>query len=251
MKKHNFLIVSAVILLVLGTAFVEVYVDRPLAIIRRFKPDVEIKKSGSGKFVPATSAHQLFSGDTLKTGPEGYAAVQFMDNSLVKVKPNSILSLMGEVRGKDNTASRLAVQVGEIFLNVTKRESDFEVQSTNTVAAVKGTKFSFSMKEDGTVVVLVTEGNVEVSARASGKKTVLNAGQKANVSTDGKDVKKSTATPEEMKEAKKEEEQTLPDTNDGQDGDGQESKPKVLKLRFINDNGEVREFEIKYREENN
>lgn len=250
MKKHNLLVVSALILLALGTAFVDVYIDRPLAIIRRYKPDVEIKKAGTGTFVPATSAHQLFSGDTLKTGPEGYAAVQFMDNSLVKVKPNSILSLMGEVRGKDNTASRLAVQVGEIFLNVTKRESDFEVQSTNTVAAVKGTRFSFSMKEDGSVVVLVTEGKVEVSARSSGKKSLVNPGQKAEVSTNGKEIETSKATPEEMKAAKADEQQTLPGDNQDENGQGQDDKPKVIKLRFINNSGEVREFEIKYREEN-
>lgn len=240
-KKHQGLYSALLLLISFVLAATSVYesaVDRPLAIVRRFKPQVEFKKAGNGEWAEAKMAQQLFSGDTLRTGPQGYAAVQFMDNSLVKVKSNSLLVVMGEVRGKDNTATRLAVELGEVFLNVTKRNSDFEVATPSAVAAVKGTGFSTSVDEAGQSTFVVVEGIVEVVALRSGQKATLQRGKKASVDKSGQNLTTSNASTNEMNE-----------TQQSFDDDDQNATPKILRLRFVNDKGEVREFELKYYEQ--
>jgi len=143
---------------VTGLVFASYGSERPLAIIRRFKPDVSIKHAESQDWELAKMAAKLYDSDTLKTDNNGYAAVQFMDNSLVKVKPKSLLIIRGEVLDKNSTASRIAVEIGEVFLNVTKRQSQFEVQTPSAVASVKGTSLSSSVTEDGSTIVTVFSG---------------------------------------------------------------------------------------------
>lgn len=217
--------------------FSEVAPDsRPLAIIRRSKPELLVKH-GNGAWIQPGVAEQLFSGDSIKTGADGYAAIQFMDNSLVKVKPNSILAIMGEVRGKDNTASRLAVQVGEVFLNVTKQKSDFEVGTPSAVAAVKGTKGNIGVDKDENTTVDVIEGQFEVTT-SNGEKGMFRKGQRASVS-------KSTGTLQKTTLSQKQIQQTNSSYNDLD----KKSRPKTMKIRFVNKDGESQELDVEYFEE--
>jgi hypothetical protein len=210
--------------------------ERPIAIIRRAKPDLWIKH-GKGQWKSATVAEQLFSGDSIKTGADGYAAVQFMDNSLVKIKPNSILAIFGEVRGKDNAASRLAVQVGDVFLNVTKQKSDFEIGTPSAVAAVKGTKGNVSVDDKENTQVDVIEGIFEVKSTSTGETGLFRKGQTAIVNKENGSLQKRNLTQQQQQQI-----------NNSYNELDQKSKPKTLKLRFINKAGEVQEAEVEYFE---
>lgn len=211
--------------------------ERPLAIIRRFKPDVKIKNAASQDWQDATMAAQLFDSDTLMTEENGYAAVQFMDNSLVKVKPKSLLIIRGEVIDKNSTAGRIAVEVGEIFLNVTKRQSQFEVQTPTAVASVKGTSYSTEVATDGTTIVIVFAGSVELVATKSGQKVTLKRRDKGTVDPQSSTLSVATVSNTELN--KQESNYNTLDTS---------TKPKTILLRFRNDAGQVREVEIQYFE---
>lgn len=211
--------------------------ERPLAIIRRYKPDVRIKHAKAEAWQNAQMAAPLFDSDTLKTDANGYAAVQFMDNSLVKVKPNSLLIIRGEVLDKNSTASRIAVEVGEVFLNVTKRQSQFEVQTPTAVATVKGTSYNTEVADDGSTIVTVLSGSVELIATKSGQKVTLTRKNKGIVDSKSSNIQVSEVSDNDLK--------TL--ENKYQDLDLR-TKPKTIRLRFGNNAGQTREIEIQYFE---
>jgi hypothetical protein len=222
---------------VTGLVYASFANERPLAIIRRFKPDVNIKHADGQEWEKASMAAKLFDSDTLRTDDNGYAAVQFMDNSLVKVKPKSLLIIRGEVIDKNSTASRIAVEIGEVFLNVTKRQSQFEVQTPSAVASVKGTSLSSEVSQNGSTIVTVFSGSVELVATRSGQKVVLKRRDKGKVDSQSSTLTVSSVTSNELNK-----EENTYSTLDSS------TKPKTIRLRFSNDAGQVREVEIQYFE---
>ncbi|MGD8747286.1 MAG: FecR family protein [Balneolaceae bacterium] len=220
-------------LLLLGTlsvgAYLEKPAERPLAFVRKFKPKVGLEKAGKLQNVKKRG-EPLYNGDTLRTDENGFALVQFMDKSLAKVKPQSQLVVRGEVKGKNNTSTRIGLEVGEIFLNVAKQGSNkFEVATQTSVATVKGTKFGVEADN----YFWVQEGVVQVLSKRTGKKVDLTRNQYGRVTGDG-DIKTGELSDKDIK--KKEEEYS--DLND-------QLKPKIYNLRFIDNNGQQRVIKLK------
>lgn len=209
--------------------------ERPLAIVRRFKPQVIVKHSNAERWKEAKMGEQLFNSDTLRTQENGYAAVQFMDNSLAKIKPNSLLVLNGEVNDKNSTSTRLAMEVGEIFLNVTKRRSEFEVSSDASVASVKGTSFGTNVEQGGATKVWVVTGSVALTALKSGQNVNLEKGMYAQVDAEGSSLTSGYLSKEELDNLTKEYEQF-----------DSQTESKTLKLKFRNNSGQEREIDVQY-----
>lgn len=224
-----------VLTFILGLTTTEIYrhvtEERPLAFVRRFKPDVNILP----KNVKAEKGEPLFSGDTLRTNDVGYAAVQFMDNSIAKVKPNSELIVNGEVRNDKSTSARIALEAGEIFMEVIKRSNNnFEVATSKSVASVKGTEFGITDAN----YAWVEDGIVEFTATISGNVVALNQRMYGQVNDDNT-ITTGELTVEELQRLR----------NEFLEAAGQ-SEPGSFKLRFRDENGQIREIEIDYYENN-
>lgn len=205
--------------------------DRPLAFVQKFKPDVKIVNNE--KQINASRAERLYSGDTLQTDPNGFALVQFMDKSIAKVKPQSQLIIQGEVSGKDNTSARINLEAGEIFLNITRRtNSNFEVATNTSVASVKGTQFG--ARDDNYFWVL--EGIIELSSNETGQTVNLTGNMFGQVNEDGS-IETGELSEEDIEKLNKDYEELE-----------SKLKSKVIKLRFRNENGQLREIELKYFE---
>lgn len=223
-------IISAVLLGMVSTDIAGLMLDdRPLAFVRKFRPDVTIQNGE--QVVRATKAEQLFDGDTLRTDDRGFALVQFMDNSIAKVKPNSQLIVYGEVNSRQSSSTRIALEVGEIFMNVTERSTNsFEVATTTSVASVKGTQFG--ARDDS--YFWVTEGIVELLSNLSGQTVDLTQNTYGLVNDDGT-IETGELTDEEIDNLNSEYER-LEDN----------LEPKTIILRFRDESGQMREIELKY-----
>lgn len=209
--------------------------DRPLAFVQKFKPSVGIQNAGPLERIEKRGT-PLHSGDTLRTDENGFALVQFMDKSIAKVKPESRLIVEGEVEGKNNTSTRIGLEAGEIFLNVTQQGRDnFEVATNTTVASVKGT--DFGARSDN--YFWVEEGEVEISVSETNQSATLTSGTYGRVRDDGS-IEKGELTEEELKERRKGYEQL-----------NASMEPQIYKLRFIDSNGEERVIEVKVFENEN
>lgn len=209
--------------------------DQPLAIVRRFRPTVNVRDAGTRQWVEARVAQQLFHSDTLRTAQEGYAVVQMVDNSLIRVRPNSMLIIRGDVNDRGGVNSRIDMEQGGISLQVIGRVSDFEVATQTSVAAVKGTRFSVVINPDGSTTITCFSGEVEVSARATGQTVSLRRGRRAMIDPQARAVQTERVSVREMRRLEAEEVRLE-----------ESSQPEVLRIRLRNADGEVREVEIPY-----
>lgn len=222
------------LVILLGMTSAEIYKytpDRPLAFVRRYKPSVNIFP----KNIPADKGEPLYNGDTLRTNEDGYAAVQFMDKSIAKVTPSSELIVRGEVRNDKSTSTRIVLEAGEIFMEVIQQaDNNFEVATSRSVASVKGTEFGINHEN----YAWVEEGIVEFTATISGETVTLRQRMFGQVNNDNS-ITTGELTDEELERLRDEFEELA----------GQ-SEPKTFILRFRDENGQLREMEIEYYNNN-
>lgn len=224
-------------LCLLGLLSAEVYAqqNRPLAIVRKFKPDVIVQNQDVNKRVvldlTENKGEQLFSGDTLSTREAGFALVVFMDESIAKVKPNSFLILHGEVGTTSKSIhTRISLEEGEIFLDIESQGvNNFEVATSRALASVKGT--SFGSKSNG--FFWVGKGQVDVTALSSGQTISLFEKMFAQVDADGSTIESGVLTDDE-----------LDGLGDGYDEVENDLIQKEIILRFRDQNGQIREVRI-------
>lgn len=245
MKKLVSISVSLILALVLGSMlasdlYIPVEQERPLAIVRRFKPDV-LLANGDKKFeldLTENLGEQLFSGDTLSTNDKGYALVIFMDNTIAKVKPESMLIVRGESLSDSKISDRrINLETGEIFMEVEPIGSGtFEVATSRSLASVKGTKFG--TKAYG--YIWVQEGQVDVTATTSGQTVSLFEKMFAEVDQSGNNIDSGTLSAEEITAL-----------DEGYDELDEELIERTIILRFRDANGQIREIPINIFEKGN
>lgn len=216
--------------------------DRPIAIVKHFKPSVELTNLEIDKNLmldpEENIGEQLFSGDSLITHNEGFALIIFMDKSVAKVKPNSMLILRGEVgTSSKEMSTRIDLEQGEIFLDVQPQGgNDFEVATNRSLASVKGT--NFGNRSDG--FVWVKEGQVDVTAVNSGQTISLFEKMFAQVDEQGNTINSGTLSDEELSAL-----------DEGYDEmTDNDLIQKELKLQFRDANGQLREISIDLYEKN-
>lgn len=215
-------------------------VDRPLAIVRRFKPQVRVRDSQQPEWVEAQIAQQLFDKDTLRTDADGYAVVQLIDNSLARVRPNSMLIIRGEANERGGLNTRINVESGSMNLNVSGRQSEYEVATPTAVAAVKGTQFITELSDDGTSTFICFSGEVSVTAANSGREVTLRQRRRAVVDNQGITIRTSSISAREQRNLMQLEEDMESST-----------APKRIRIRLRNADGQEREIEIPYYEREN
>lgn len=170
-----------------------------------------------------TKGSRLFSGDEVKTSGDGYAAVMFVDDkSIVKVKPNSILKIQGTYEGK-SISKQLVMDVGELFVKVSKQKGSFQVATPTSVASVKGTEF-WVMENAGGTTIVGLEGLIEVTNKLTNQTSNVSAGQTGRSTKTGITV-----------ETTKEED--IPDAG--------ELKEEII-IRFKDADGKEKEVKIQY-----
>ncbi len=209
--------------------------DRPLAIVRRYRPTVNIASASFDELIEAERAQELNDSDTLVTAEDGYAMVQFMDNSVARVQPNSVLIVSGEFTEENTTAARLALQLGEVFLNVQDDRSDYEVSTSSAVAAVRGTEFIVTSDQDGSTRFVGMSGEVEIFAINSEEVATLLQNNMATVDSEGNEIDLTELTDEEIAEIRR-----LYEEWDSR------TETETFRIQFENEEGEVRDIELQY-----
>lgn len=159
--------------------------EQPLAIVRRYRPTVRLFPSHQNIMQEVERAQRLYDADTLATQDEGYAMVQFTDNSVARMQPNSLLIVTGEVTEENTTAANLAIEIGELLLNTKDEEGDYTVETPTAVAAVKGTEFVTMVEEDGSSDFTIISGEVDIQPINSIETHTVESNLSARVDSEG------------------------------------------------------------------
>ncbi|MCC7430468.1 FecR domain-containing protein [bacterium] len=227
--KNYFIILFLLLFLAVHSAFAQ------QAIVLLSEGKVEISKKGKNSWENCPKGTPVFFGDKIKTGTKGVSKVLFLDDqSVVKIRPNTELEFSGEK--KNNKISKdVFMSSGEALIKVIKgKDADFKVSTPTSVASVKGTEFWTIVFPDGSTKIVGLEGLVELLNKISGKVVNVSINQTGLSEKNGSlasSPTKNTDTP----------------IFEG-DTSGGKGQIKVLRIKFLDKQGNERTLKIEYEE---
>ncbi len=200
----------------------------PVAIIIKAKGQVSIKNTKTGKSVTAKRGTRLSNEDKITTGKKGRIALKFIDdNSLVRVRPNSTLTINTK-KEKNSVTKNIFVEVGAIFSRITRQKSSFRITTPTSVASVKGTAYWTIQKFKAGTIYFGEEGVVELSNDAGS--ALMKAGETGIVtSKNSKPIVRKTRPGEKPSDG----DDDLPDEFEFEFEDESGNK-KILKFKIKN-----------------
>jgi hypothetical protein len=149
---------------------------------------VSVRRVGEDRFVDATAKMQLFSGDTIWTGPHTEATVALADETLVQLAEESLV-VIGNRAVSADPASSVALLYGVARVSVSPRargEGPFLTSVGDALVAAKGTAFAAGFVAGGAARVGVEHGEVEVAgSHALDKPLTLGPGEVSAIDVTG------------------------------------------------------------------
>ncbi len=137
-KVKNLLFYLIIILIgVIGYNFV--LNKSSLAVVTKTIKSVA-KKSISSDWMEISKGEILIAGDQLKTGKNSLAIIKFTDNSLVRIREQSELTILGE-GSKGSMIKSAHLTGGGVGFDIKKQQNEqFRLTSPTSVASIRGTK---------------------------------------------------------------------------------------------------------------
>ena len=174
--------------------------------------------------------HIIESGDKITTAKGGFVALIFIDDkSALKVKENSEVIISGNKNNRA-IAKRIGLKGGTIRAQVGKKQNrDFIVQTTVSVASVKGTDFWVVSDNNGDSVIGM-EGVIQLTNKISGDKIDIPSGITGLSTKDGQ-LQSFNTDPK-----------TIP-----KDPSGDNISNQKLKIEFKDANGKKKTLVIEYK----
>ncbi|MFA5375786.1 MAG: FecR domain-containing protein [Dehalococcoidia bacterium] len=116
--------------------------------------DVQVQRQGVGAWIAATSGMKIGTGDSLKTGEDGYVLITFFDGSVMEIEADTEISVEElSVASGGSTTVRINQVIGSTLNrveNLIDSSSKYEVETLAGTAVVRGTIFyNVVEREDG------------------------------------------------------------------------------------------------------
>lgn len=128
---------------------------RNKATIIKVVGNAEVKIGEKGDWTSAQEGMKLTQNDTIKTGPGSSVDLRVGMVGGIKIKENSELKLSELSSNPDGSENiTLYMNIGEVLVDARglKKGSDFQVHTTTTVAAVRGTIYNVKVSQDKTEI---------------------------------------------------------------------------------------------------
>ena len=140
-----------------------------------------------GGYKPGRSGQSLDTGSSVRTGSTGHATIQFPDGSLMRMSPDTTITIQAaQLTNSGNLKSATIQQkIGRTLATVQKLAggATFSVGGHSVSAEVRGTEFEVLVRPDQSNQIKVFDGSVRVSGQTT---VTLNANQQIDVDRNGK-----------------------------------------------------------------
>lgn len=160
----------------------------PLAMLSAGSGAVSLRPAETGQFRPvAESPVGISAGATVRTGPDALATIEYFDGSVTRIGPDTTYEIVELERRSDRTVVVGKIGLGQTFHNVKKLSgstSRFEIQESNAIAAVRGTRFAARCVPPLPCGIAVVEGVVEVTP-SKGNPVEVTAGHRVTIDDAG------------------------------------------------------------------
>ena len=169
-----------------------------IAVTIKVSGSVDIEQSGSSGLSTLKPGTILSDGDRIMTSKNGFAALIYIDDkSLVKIMGNTEVIIKG-TQSAGSIAKQVNIDHGTLRAQVNKqRKGEFIVQSSTSVASVKGTDFWFISDSETGDILIGLEGLVNLTNLLSGESTDIGAGTTGTSTPDGS-VETSETNPDDI-----------------------------------------------------
>lgn len=181
----------------------------------------------------AKRGQTLSSGDMVKTGTRSLAVLKFKDNSLIRVRELTELTVTGTLEQQKFSKS-VSLEKGGVGFKISDQQAgeEFRFTSPTSVASIRGTGGLFAIGREDTLTVI--DGLVALLNAVSSTSLDVAKGYTAFSRPDGSiDSRPSTRAERQAAEGAVRGDDT----------------PRQLKLELRNDRGEVEELIIDFKEE--
>ena len=168
-------------------------VTKTIQVVSRKTPATEWSKAAKGD--------PLASGDQVQTGVKSLAVVKFIDNSIVRVREQSELTITGESSSPRSLSKEVKMSQGVLGFDIKKQQQNeqFRFTSPTSVASIRGTKGKRSCGANGDTL-LTLEGLVNLLNNISNKDLDIPAGWIGFCYPDGS-ISSRKATEDELNDA--------------------------------------------------
>ena len=195
------LVIGGVLFLTAGPA-----TAKEFATLHPLGGQVEVRPTGAQAFTEGGEGQTLQEGDTVRTGSDGRAEIEYFDGSLTRLDGSTTLVLEELASLPDVPGSkviRLDQTEGRTFNRVvalTDSESRFETETPTAVASVRGTAYVTWILPNGDVEYWVLEGALEVETE-TGEIVIVEAGQGFTAPSEGPPGAPFALTDEQLNDA--------------------------------------------------
>ena len=157
-----------------------------IAIATKAIGTVEINKKAQPGYNSLKAGTILEDGDGIRTGSDGFVLIIFIDDkSQLKVKGDSEVTISGK-KIASAISKNVRMDNGTVRAQVNKqRKGEFVIQSTTSVASVKGTDFWFIANSEEGDMVIGLEGIVDLFNAVSGLNVDVTAGNTGTSDSNG------------------------------------------------------------------
>ncbi|MCR5462136.1 MAG: FecR family protein [bacterium] len=171
-------------------------VDKSYRSIKVFKIDGTVNVIRSNKIQTASKDMKLKNNDVVEVKDKSSTVLKLDNDKFVMAKENTTLRLVAT--GKtNNTKTRILVDKGGVIVEVKEKLKDsesFEIASSNSVMAIRGTQISFDVEVKNnkiTTSFAILEGNTEILLLKNEKlsSTTLTKDFRMSYTTDLSEVK--------------------------------------------------------------
>ena len=176
---------KSILLIILLTAS-QFGLAQPIAIATKAMGTVEINKNAQSGYISLKAGTILEDGDGIRTGSDGFVLLIFIDDkSQLKVKGDSEVTISGK-KIASAISKNVRMDNGTVRAQVNKqRKGEFVIQSTTSVASVKGTDFWFIANSEVGDMIIGLEGIVDLFNVISGLNVDVTAGNTGTSDSNG------------------------------------------------------------------
>ena len=169
-----------------------------IAVSMKVSGTVDIEQSGSSGLSALKPGTILSDGDRIMTGKNGFAALIYIDDkSMVKIMGNTEVIIKGRLSA-GSIAKQVNIDHGTLRAQIHKqRKGDFVIQSSTSVASVKGTDFWMISDPVTGDILIGLEGLVNLTNLISGESSDVGAGTTGRSTPDGS-VETSETNPDNI-----------------------------------------------------
>ncbi len=188
MRRIKFVSAWLLAVFLLSGPRISIAEEKLLGHITSLSGTVQLKREKDTAWIDAAMDMPIYVGDTIQTLENGMGTITFIDESVLKINPNSKIALDTIISPVEKKSSVLLF-FGRIWNRVSQkalRKRVVEVQTPTAICGVRGTEFETASYEDGTMFVRVDSGRIEVDNEQD--QNILSANEGTRLSFDTKTI---------------------------------------------------------------